>query len=230
MESKKNPRFDLQKKQPVFIQIGLILSLSTVLLAFEYKNADKVPLMLPIADGPSTLLTELIPVTQQTPPKSSLPAVIRVLTTIDITDDSITDFPDPDWPDPTKPIELPPYRDPRQKVDTGHIEKLVPPLNMEVLAQFPGGDAALFAWLGTNLSYPEIAKRAGIEGTVFVRFIVAVDGTISGIMIERGNLGGGCEEAAMAAVAKMPKWIPARQRNRPAESSFILPIRFELVH
>lgn len=227
MESKKNPRIDLQKKQPVFIQLGLILSLSTVLLAFEYKNTDKAPLVIPVTK-PGNTLTELVPVTHQTPPKSQLPAMPRILTTIDITDDPDLEVPDFEWLDPTKPFDLKPYT--HVKVDTEHVDPPEPPLNLEVLASFKGGDQALFEWLGKNLKYPPAAAQAGIEGKVYVRFVVELDGSITRIGIEQGNLGGGCEEAAMEAVARMPKWIPGRQRNKPAVSTFILPVEFRLQH
>lgn len=229
MESKKNPRLDLQKKQPVFIQLGLILSLSTVLLAFEYKSTDKAPFVIPVIDD-RTSLTELVPVTHQTPPKSQLPAMPRILTTIDITDDPVFDDSDFVWREPGDLFEIRPFTDVKLKRETSHDDPEKPPTNIEVLASFKGGDQALFEWLGKNLKYPLAAVQAGIEGTVYVRFVVELDGNITRIGIEQGNLGGGCEEAAMEAVARMPKWIPGRQRNKPVVSTFILPVEFRLQH
>ncbi len=229
MENKKNPRLDLQKKQPVFLQIGLILSLSTVLLAFEYRSPPKSFSIIDNSGG-QTHLIEMIPITEQAPPKNEAPAIKNLATTIEIVDDlDDSKYDDPDIFDPTRVKDLPRII-PTLIKEKPRVDPPEPPINMEVLAQFPGGDEAMFAWLGSNLTYPDIAKKANIEGTVYVRFVVAVDGTISRIRIERGNLGGGCEEAAMEAVSRMPNWIPARQRNRPAESSYILPIKFQLIH
>lgn len=78
-----------------------------------------------------------------------------------------------------------------------------------------------------NLKYPELAKEKGIEGRVFVSFIIEKDGSISNILVKRA-IGGGCEEAAVEMIKNMPKWKPGKQRGKPVRFQFILPIKFEL--
>lgn len=229
MESKKNPRVDLQNKGPVFVQIGLIVSLSVVLLAFEYKQFEK-PLVLPPSDKTTTLLVETIIPTEQQPVKPNQPDMRLILTRIEIGNDDDPKLPDDiDWPDFNN-YTLPPMKPMVTKTPPTPPEVLPPPRNVQELAKFPGGDDALFTWLGKQIIYPEIARKAGIEGKVFVRFVVELDGSITNIAIERGDLGGGCEEAAIEAVKKMPKWIPAKQRNHPVRSTFVLPVEFRLTH
>ena len=98
---------------------------------------------------------------------------------------------------------------------------------VEEQAEFPGGMEAMYAYIVKNLKYPEAAKEKGIEGRVFVSFIIEKDGSISNILIKRA-IGGGCEEAAVEMIKNMPKWKPAKQRGKPVRCQFTLPIKFEL--
>lgn len=98
---------------------------------------------------------------------------------------------------------------------------------VEEQAEFPGGLDSMYAYIVKNLKYPELAKEKGIEGRVFVSFIIEKDGSISNVKLLRG-IGGGCEEAAVEMVKNMPKWKPGTQRGKPVRVQFNLPIKFEL--
>ena len=98
---------------------------------------------------------------------------------------------------------------------------------VEVQPEFPGGMDSMYAFIQKNLIYPEKAKAEGIEGRVFVSFIIEKDGSISNILIKRA-IGGGCEEAVVEMIKNMPKWKPGKQRGKPVRFQFTLPIKFEL--
>ncbi|MEE0917892.1 MAG: energy transducer TonB [Bacteroidales bacterium] len=98
---------------------------------------------------------------------------------------------------------------------------------VEEQAEFPGGLDSMYAYIHKNLKYPEAAKEKGIEGRVFVSFIIEKDGLISNVKLLRG-IGGDCDEAAVKMVKNMPKWKPAKQRGKPVRCQFTLPIKFEL--
>jgi protein TonB len=98
---------------------------------------------------------------------------------------------------------------------------------VEEQAEFPGGLDSMYAYIVKNLKYPEAAKEKGIEGRVFVQFVIEKDGSISNVKILRG-IGGGCEEAAVEMIKNMPKWKPGKQRGKPVRFQFVLPIKFEL--
>ncbi len=100
---------------------------------------------------------------------------------------------------------------------------------VEEQAEFPGGLDSMYAYIHKNLKYPELAKEKGIEGRVFVSFIIEKDGSISNVKILRG-IGGGCDEAVVEMVKNMPKWQPAKQRGKEVRCQFNLPIpiKFEL--
>lgn len=92
---------------------------------------------------------------------------------------------------------------------------------------FPGGEAELYKFLSDNIRYPEEAKELGIQGRVFVNFVVEPDGSISNARVLRG-IGGGCDEEAIRVVKSMPKWTPGKQRGVPVRVSFNLPVKFTL--
>ncbi len=92
---------------------------------------------------------------------------------------------------------------------------------------YPGGEEARIGYLQQNIKYPEEAKELGIQGKVFVTFVVEVDGTISDVRVLRG-IGGGCDEEAIRVVRSMPKWVPGKQRGVPVRVQFNLPIKFTL--
>lgn len=92
---------------------------------------------------------------------------------------------------------------------------------------YPGGEEARMKYLKESIRYPEEAKELGIQGRVFVTFVVEVDGSITDVRVLRG-IGGGCDEEAVRVVRGMPKWVPGKQRGVPVRVQFNLPIRFTL--
>jgi len=92
---------------------------------------------------------------------------------------------------------------------------------------YPGGEEARIGFLQSNIKYPEEAKELGIQGKVFVTFVVEVDGSITDVRVLRG-IGGGCDEEAIRVVKSMPKWVPGKQRGVPVRVQFNLPIKFTL--
>lgn len=98
---------------------------------------------------------------------------------------------------------------------------------VEVLPQYPGGNEAMYKFIGDNIKYPEKAKEDKISGRVFVNFIVEKDGAVSNVNVLRG-IGGGCDEEASRVVAMMPNWTPGTQKGKAVRVSFNLPINFAL--
>lgn len=98
---------------------------------------------------------------------------------------------------------------------------------VEKMPGFPGGDAELYSYLNKNIKYPDKAKLEGIQGRVFVTFIVEKDGSVTNARILRG-IGGGCDEEALRVIESMPNWTPGTQDGKPERVSFNLPIKFML--
>jgi periplasmic protein TonB len=98
---------------------------------------------------------------------------------------------------------------------------------VEEQPQYPGGEQAQIKFLKENIKYPQKARELGIQGKVYVTFVVEIDGTISDPRILRG-IGGGCDEEAMRVIKAMPKWIPGKQRRVPVRVQFNIPVKFAL--
>lgn len=98
---------------------------------------------------------------------------------------------------------------------------------VEKLPSFPGGQDEMIKFLIQNVNYPEEAKNKGLEGKVFVTFVVMADGTVKDVKILRGA-GHGFDEEAFRVVKMMPKWNPGEQKGKPVNVVFNLPINFKL--
>lgn len=98
---------------------------------------------------------------------------------------------------------------------------------VEQMPEFPGGDAAMNDFLDKNLQYPTMAKEQGIQGKVWIGFIVDKFGNVSNVEVLRG-IGGGCDEEAARVVGIMPRWNPGKQSGRPVIVKFRFPINFTL--
>ncbi len=95
------------------------------------------------------------------------------------------------------------------------------------LAEYPGGFEAMSAYISKSVVYPEKAKADGVEGKVFVQFVVEKDGSVGEATVFRG-VSPECDEMALQVVKAMPKWQPATFKGKPVRSRFMLPINFKL--
>ena len=115
------------------------------------------------------------------------------------------------------------------------VDNSVPEINdtslvftlVETMPQFPGGDDARIKFLQKNIKYPKKAQKLGIQGKVFITFIVRADGKITDVKVLRG-IGGGCDEEAIRVIKMMPDWIPGQQKGINVNVQFNLPLNFKL--
>lgn len=103
-----------------------------------------------------------------------------------------------------------------------------PVTTVEIMPEFPGGEAALGKYLNNNMRYPHVAQENDIQGTVFIQFVVNRDGSITDVKTVGAAKGGGLEEEAVRVVKTMPKWKAGKQNGRQVSVQFNLPIRFTL--
>jgi protein TonB len=112
-------------------------------------------------------------------------------------------------------------------VDTVLDEPDIPILHPGIMPEYPGGLKKLYSFIAKGIRYPDPARRAGIQGTVHVQFIVRKDGTITDLEILRG-IGFGCDEEALRVLKQMEDWMPGMQMNRPISVIMRIPIIFTL--
>jgi protein TonB len=120
---------------------------------------------------------------------------------------------------------------PSDNTGTGVVEEKAPEIFtvVEEMPEYPGGMGDLMKYLQNNINYPQVEKEAGIQGKVFVKFVVNPDGSISNTEVLRGVAGGeGLSKEAVRVVKSMPKWKPGKQNGRTVPVYFNLPINFKL--
>lgn len=224
MELKKSPKANLESKRTLFLQIGLIISLAITLAAFEWKSYEKREINLE-QRAQSEVPEEIIPITKQEEPEPppEPPQTTTELNIVeneaDVEDDIIIDV---EADDDTEVEEYTPMVTDEEEVEEEKIFMVV-----EEQPSFPGGEQARMRYLSNNIEYPQLARESGIQGTVYVTFVVEKDGSVTDVRVLRG-IGGGADEEAIRVVKEMPKWEPGMQRGKPVRVQFNMPIRFTL--
>ena len=98
---------------------------------------------------------------------------------------------------------------------------------VDQMPEFPGGELALRSYLGKEVKYPDDAVKAGIQGKVFVVFVVSKDGKVINPKIAR-SASPSLDKEALRVVSSMPKWIPGKQKGKNVDVEFTVPISFKL--
>lgn len=224
MELKKNPEVNLENKRLVYFMAGLMFSLGVVLIAFEWTKYEGETqslgkLQLDLEEE------EMIPITQQQPPPPPPPP--PQTTIIEIVDDEeeleeelIIEDTELDDDEEIEFMDIPD----EEPVAAPEIFTVV-----EEMPEFPGGEGKLLQYLADNTKYPPIARDAGIQGIVYVKFVVNEKGQIEDDKIEvLRSVHPALDKEAIRVVKSMPDWKPGRQRGKPVNVYFNLPIRFTL--
>ncbi len=93
--------------------------------------------------------------------------------------------------------------------------------------EYPGGDKARLSFLSENIHYPKDAIDAGIQGNIYVQFIIEKDGSVSNVKILRGIIPS-MDKEVIRVIKLMPKWKPGTQRGKVVRVQFNMPVRFIL--
>ncbi len=227
MELKKTPKADLENKRGIFVQLGLVIALGLIFMAFNMNDTVRSADTLGSLDA-AAIEDEVIPVTRQEevkpPPPPPPPKVIEVLTIIDdnVELDEEFEFESTEADDQTIIDAVPVIQEEKQEEETSEVFVIV-----EDMPEFPGGELALRKWIADNVKYPVIAAENGIQGKVYVTFVVGTDGKITNARIARG-VDASLDQEAIRVVNQLPKWKPGMQRGKPVRVSYTVPINFQL--
>lgn len=221
MEKRKNPEKDLRNTSVLFFNMGLFIALSVVVCAFEYRTSktvfDPVDITNLEEDIPLILPTEIKP--PPPPPKPKLKQIIEVQND-DVMDDP-EEYQIDDLMDDPVEIEIP--------VDEPGDEPIIDaPIDIaEVMPEPEGGFEAFYSYIRKHLHYPAQARRMGIEGKVYVQFVVDKDGKLTDLQVIKG-IGAGCDKEVMRIMEKAPDWKPGRQNGLRVKVRRVVPIDFRL--
>ncbi|MFQ5769165.1 MAG: energy transducer TonB [bacterium] len=210
---KKNPDADLKFKYRKVFELSLLISLVVMVLAFQLlrtislkaTETETPDIQIEVADIPPTEQIKRPP----PPPKPSIPIPtesedIPEDLTIETTDLDLSEIPPP---------PPPPEEDSDVNIFVPYDE-----------APYPIGG---FRAIQKALKYPEIARKAGIEGRVIVQVLVSEKGEVVKTRIMKTLGHSGCDEAAVNAI-KSVKWKPALQRDKPVKVWVAIPVIFKL--
>jgi len=219
MEAKKNPSLDLAKKSSYFFSIGLVIALLLAITAFEWESYPRLTIPKDSCSLPDPTIN--VPVTDiPKPPAPRIavnPHIIEVDTVLPL-DSAIQIIDILELPEVSEATAPPPTEDSDVPVDF-----------VEFPASPDGGFHGFYRRIGEEIKYPLQAKRGGIEGRVFVQFIVNRNGSVSDVMVLKG-IGGGCDEEAARVIRSSPAWKPAQQGGKRVRQRFTLPVIFSLKH
>ncbi|PZX19489.1 protein TonB [Breznakibacter xylanolyticus] len=225
MEVKKSPKVDLENKKTLFMQVGMVVALSVILIAFEWTSSDAKKSEFDSIQE-AAVEEEIIPITRQEemkpPPPPPPPRVSDVLTIVE--DDVKLD----------EELDLREFEEKEEVVFTNMVapqeeEEADAPVFfiVEKMPEFPGGNEALQRYIAQSIKYPVIAQENGIQGRVFVSFVVNAKGQVVDVKIARG-VDANLDKEAIRVVMAMPTWTPGEQRGKKVKVSYTVPINFVL--
>jgi len=228
MEIKKYPQVDLERFHNLFLELGLILALGVIYVAFEWKSTIRETSGLGQVAVPEAE-TELMPVTRQEPvrpPEPPPPKVVEILNIVsdDAEIEEELEIEDTEADEETM-IDVAPVismgRE-EEKEDDSPVFYIV-----EEMPEFPGGELALRQFIANAIKYPVIAQENGIQGKVYVSFVVGKDGQVSDARVIRG-VDASLDKEALRVVNSLPRWKPGKQQGEAVRVSFSVPISFVL--
>ncbi|MGB1170928.1 MAG: energy transducer TonB [Flavobacteriaceae bacterium] len=233
MQPKKNPKADLSQNSSLYFVAGLAFILLVSWQAIEWKTYEKSmygyeALNVEDDDDEDVPITEQIKTPPPPPPPPPAPEVIEVVEDEEEVEETVIESTETDEEEIIEIVEV---EEVEEDID-------VPFAVIEDVPIFPGCESVkkserrncfqekMNRHIRKNFRYPEIAQEMGIQGRVYVQFVIAKDGNITGVRM-RGpdkNL----EKEAARIIGKLPKMTPGKQRGRPVRVPFSIPITFRL--
>lgn len=225
MKVKKSNRANLEKKRGMFFQIGFIVSLSAVLLAFEWTTVRTNDIIWDNLGG--EIVDEdmaIITIHKEKKPEMPKPQIIRPIEAVtnDIDTDEDIEISIEQTEGTLNNINFENFNEPDEVAEEPQIF-----FSAEQQPAFPGGLGAMRNFLSENIKYPKSAREIGIVGTVHVEFVVWNDGSVRHVKVLRG-IGRDCDNEAMRVISSMPDWSPGIQRTKSVNVRMVIPITFNL--
>jgi protein TonB len=229
MEIKKSPKADLERKKTLLTEIGLVIALLLILVAFEWKTYNKTITL--ITQGNQVITEEeMVPITQpDLPPPPEVPVVKpKVISdVIQVVNDNVK---------VENPIIVATSEDSQVQVmdytataeEEEEVVEDIPFAIVEEKPKFMGGDETEFTrWVFQNISYPDVAKENRIQGRVMVSFKVTAEGKVTDVKVLRG-VDPSLDKEAVRVISMSPQWTPGKQRNKTVPVRFTFPVVFKL--
>ena len=229
MEVKKSPKADLENKKTSNLLIGVILTLSVLFIGFEWSERE-VKVVTESGITEIVFEEEMIPITEQEPPKQAPPPPeapkMEEIIEIAENDADIEETTIDASGDIQAAVEVKGYGT-AVEVEEEEVEEEQIFQVVEEMPEFPGGQVECMKWLSKNMKYPQISQENGVQGRVIVQFVVNQDGSIVDAQVVRG-VDPYLDKEALRVIGNMPKWKPGKQRGKAVRVKFTLPVMFRL--
>jgi len=226
MEIKKSKKADLENKRGLFFQLGLIITLGCVFVAFEWSTTDvKVGDQYQVDE--EIVEEEAPPITRheeiKPPPPPPPPQVSDVLEIVedDVELEDELEIDDTDMDDDLE-VDFS-----NLLTDEEESDAPIPFFILEDKPEFPGGDKEMFKFLYSKVRYPAICAENGVQGMVSLSFVINESGEVTNVKV-LGGPDANLEREAVRVVEQMPKWKPGKQRGKAVKVTYNLPMRFRL--
>ena len=230
MELKKNKHRKSEKNRRLFFLFGLTISLSTVLLAFEWSTRDisisKLVVTTTLSGDEWDQAAVIREAEKVTPPVVQKPSP-PILDIVPDTKEEITEAKSDQFN--TEPVDsYTPTNVGRAEEPTEEIPKIYDWGQLNDKPEYPGGQKSLLEDIYDNLYFPQEALEIGIRGKVQISFVVAPNGEMTDFKIIR-SVHPVIDNVALEAVKKIKKrWLPGKQMGKAVSVKMSVPIRFEI--
>jgi protein TonB len=228
MKLKKSKKADLEEKKNLFFLLGLVVSLGITLLAFEWTSKPSRASSLGTMES-INVEEEIIPITREQeikpPPPPPPPKVVEVLNIVedDVEIEDELELEDSEADNETV-IDVQPILATQEEEEVAEDKIFIV---VEDPAEFPGGDRGLYNYINKNVKYPIIAQENGIQGKVYVKFVVNESGKVGGAEILR-PVDQSLDKEALRVISSLPNFRPGRQRGRAVKVFYNAVINFQL--
>lgn len=225
MEAKKNPKANLEKSRGIFFQIGLIVAMAAVLLAFNIATNKDTATVFTNTYAESFEQEEIIN-TEQKPEVKIIPPTPKTIEVLMLTsNETETKDNDIDFSSETTEDEEIPIIQVSLEKEKDDIDPIID--FAEKMPEFPGGEIGLRKYIYDHVKYPTRAIETNLEGKIYVRFCVNSKGLVERVSIARG-VDPILDNEAMRVVKGLPKWKPGENAGRKVSVWYTVPISFKL--
>lgn len=208
--------------RPLLLNIGMVCSLLFAITAINWRSSTDGELVdLGEVEGDMNEIIE-IPLSQQQPPPPPQQEVFQI---VEVKDTEIIEEIKIDLDVEISEEESVEIIEISAEIEEEKVDEVFVIVEQEPLPV--GGFESFYAYLAEELNYPAQALRFGIEGTVFVQFVIEKNGSISQAHIAKG-IGMGCDEEALRVIESAPAWIPGKQRGVAVRVKKVIPVRFKM--
>jgi protein TonB len=228
MEKFKNASQKLYAKRPLFFNIGLVIALTLCFVAFEHKvyisESDRIPLE---PEQGTIFVYDPVSTVQKPKPKPQIDLPPKKNKVFEITDEKKEvaeknkQEVDLDWLDEA-------MDDAGPGVETVVIDNSIyDGFSIQSGPEFEGGTDALYKYISENIEYPRREQRMGIDGRVYLQFVIEKDGSLTDIQVIKG-ISEGLDKEAIRVLKSAPNWIPGKNRGQAVRVRMTIPINFQL--